>query len=151
VEKRALIVAVIGNIANIAGQKWMEKDLVFMMLANGVKPINKGVVMKDKIDALREEVMMKRGGVWLWDDVDKAIAQAVAIAQEDKAALEEELEDVVKCGNHFQQEIVRLEQELAKARLGNACIYGTSHPEIYKCGHEQELDELKKKGSDRRW
>ena len=49
-----MIVAVIGNIANIAGQKWMEKDLVFMMLANGVKPINKGVVMKDKIDALKE-------------------------------------------------------------------------------------------------
>lgn len=40
-------------------------------------------------------------------------------------------------------ELEDVKEELMSARLKNACIYGTSHPEIYKCEHEQENAELK--------
>ena len=42
----------------------------------------------------------------------------------------------------YAREIARLETELAAARMQNAVVYGTSHPEIYKTA-EDEIVELR--------
>ena len=39
----------------------------------------------------------------------------------------------------LEEKIAELEKELQKSRIYNACVYGTSHPEIKICTHEQAL------------